>query len=447
MTHDAAEGTPRSPRRGHLLRVLGVGFGIAVTLGNTIGAGIFRTAGDVATHLPDATWFLAVWVLGGLFALTAASSLAELGAMIPRSGGHYVFIHRALGEYPGFVVGWTDWMANAGSSAAVSIVIGEFAGRLYPPLLPHAKVTACAVVLGFAALQWNGIRTGSAVQNLSSLLKALAFLALVIACFAYAGMLPSSAPAPEFPAGLKLAGAFILAMQSVIYAYDGWYGIIYFSEETRDPARDVPRSMFLGTLSVLAIYVLISAATLKVMPIPEIAGREFAIGAVASLLWGAHGDTVLTVLLIISMLSAVNAYQLMTCRIIYSMALDGLFHRKAAQVNAGGTPDFALGLSSLAAMGFILSGTFNEVVALMAFFFTCNYVADLASLFILRRTAPEHPRPYRAWGYPWTTLFALLAYSAFIAGAIKTDWANSRWSLLLLAVSYPVYRVFKAVKR
>lgn len=447
MTTAPAEASSRPLARGHLLRVLGVGFGIAVTIGNTIGAGIFRTAGDVATQLPDPTWFIAVWILGGLFALTAASSLAELGAMIPRSGGHYVFIHRALGEYPGFVIGWTDWMANAGSSAAVSIVIGEFAGRLYPPLLPYTKVSACAVVLFFAALQWNGIRAGSAAQNISSLLKTLAFMALVTACFAYSGMLPTSAPAPQFPTGLTLAAAFVLAMQSVIYAYDGWYGIIYFSEETRDPARDVPRSMFLGTLSVLAIYVLISAATVKVMPIQEIAGKEFAIGSLASLLWGAHGDTVLTVLFIISMLSAVNAYQLMTCRIIYSMALDGLFHRKAAQVNAGGTPDFALGLSSLAAMGFILSGTFNEVVALMAFFFTCNYVADLASLFILRRAAPEHTRPYRAWGYPWTTLFALLAYSAFIAGAIKTDWVNSRWSLLLLAVSYPVFRVFKLVKR
>src|SRR4029453_255811 len=123
-----------SERRGRLLRVLGVGFGLAVIIGNTIGAGIFRAPGSIAAQLPHPALFLGVWILGGLYALLGAFSLAELGAMIPRSGGQYVFARYALGEYAGFIVGWSDWLSTCGSAAAVSLVIGEFAGALFPAL-------------------------------------------------------------------------------------------------------------------------------------------------------------------------------------------------------------------------------------------------------------------------------------------------------------------------
>ena len=433
------------PATGRLLRVLGVGFGVAVTVGNTIGAGILRTAGDVAAQLPHPGLFLAVWVLGGLYALMAAFSFAELGTLIPRSGGHYVFAHRALGEYPGFVIGWSDWLSNAGSSAAVSIVIGEYSGLLFPPLAPFSTWIACGVVVGFAVLQWRGIRTGSRTQNISSLVKALALLALVAACFFSSARAADTLASPPVPHGAQLLIAFIFALQAVIYTYDGWAGIIYFSEETTDPQRDVPRSMFIGTLSVIAIYVLLSAATIKILPISAIAGNKLALGTAAKLIWGTHGDTVLQAVLIVTMLSAINAYQLMTCRIIYSMSVDGLFTKRAAHVNAGGTPDFALLISTVVAVLFILTGTFNQVIAVMAFFFVCNYIAGLTSLFVMRHREPDRVRTFRAWGYPWTTGIALAAYSLFLVGAIWSDRRNSAYSLLLLAASYPIYRLFKKI--
>ncbi len=429
--------------RGHLLRVLGVGFGVAVTIGNTIGAGIFRMAGIVGEQLPDPVWFLGVWLLGGLFALIAAFSLAELGTMIPRSGGHYVFAHHALGDYPGFVIGWSDWLSNAGSSAAVSIVVGEYLGVLVPPLAPYKTWTAVGVVIFFAMLQWRGIKTGSHVQNVSSVLKAIAFMVLVAACFWFQGKAPVTHTAPAMPAGVGWLLALVLSLQAVIYTYDGWAGIIYFSEETKDPARDVPRSMFMGTLAVIAIYMLVSIATVKVVPFSEIAGNVFAFGIAAKTVFGVYGDSIVQIVLIVSMLSAVNAYQLMTCRIIYSMSLDGLFPRSASHVNQGGTPDVALLLSTIVAALFIVTGTLEQVVAIMAFFFTCNYLTDLVAVIVLRRREPEHPRPYRAWGYPWTTGIALFAYSAFLIGAIQADWKTSRWSLLLLAASYPIFKLVK----
>src|SRR5919106_6290794 len=172
---------------GHLLRVLGVGFGLAVIIGNTIGAGIFRAPGSIAAQLPSVGPFLLVWLAGALYALLGAISLAELGTMIPRSGGQYVFSRYALGEYAGFIVGWSDWISSCGSTAAVSLVIGTFAGALFPALSGKGPAVAATVAIVFAVLQWRGIVWGSTIQNLTSLLKALAFFALIIAGFALGG--------------------------------------------------------------------------------------------------------------------------------------------------------------------------------------------------------------------------------------------------------------------
>src|SRR6188474_1803188 len=172
---------------GHLLRVLGVGFGLAVIIGNTIGAGIFRGPGTIAGQLPAPAPFLLVWLAGGLYALLGAISLAELGTMLPRSGGQYVFARYALGEYAGFVVGWSDWISSCGSTAAVSLLIGTFTIALIPSLDGYADTVAVGIAIIFAVLQWRGIVWGSNIQNFTSLLKALAFLALIVAAFLLGG--------------------------------------------------------------------------------------------------------------------------------------------------------------------------------------------------------------------------------------------------------------------
>src|SRR5918912_876844 len=174
-------------RRGHLLRVLGVVFGMAVTVGITIGMGILRTPGDVAKQLPNVWLFLGVWALGGLYALLGTVSVAELGTMIPRSGGWYVFVRRALGEYPAFVVGWSDWLSTCGTVAIVALVIGEYAEALVPALAGRKVWVASSVTTGFALLQWRGVRWGSRSQELTSLLKTLAFATLIAACFLFGG--------------------------------------------------------------------------------------------------------------------------------------------------------------------------------------------------------------------------------------------------------------------
>ena len=178
---------PKPLSRGKLLQVLGIWFGIAAAVGNTIAAGIVRAQGDIALRLPNVWLFLGVWVVGGMYALFGASSLAELGAAIPRSGGQYNFSRRALGDYAGFIVGWSDWLSTAGTNAAVAIVIAEYSGVLFAPLAGKEKLVAVSILLGFAILQWRGIKWGSGTQLLTAAMKTAAFLILVLACFILGG--------------------------------------------------------------------------------------------------------------------------------------------------------------------------------------------------------------------------------------------------------------------
>src|SRR5215467_302885 len=359
---------------GHLLRVLGVGFGLAVIIGNTIGAGIFKAPGAIAEQLPAPTPFLLVWFAGGLYALLGAISLAELGTMLPRSGGQYVFSRYALGEYAGFIVGWSDWISSCGSTGAVSLVAGTFAGALFPALNGKAPAVAATIAIVFAVLQWRGIVWGSTIQNVTSLLKAVAFFVLIAAAFAIGGGGGALTRTETYSTSTVTMAAIVISLQSAIYTYDGWAGVIYFSEEVENPGRDIPRSLFGGVLTITAIYLLVNVSLLYVLPISQIAGKEFAAGEAANVIFGAHGDTVFRCLTIASMLSAINALHLMATRVIFAMSRDGLFTEKAAVVNTGGTPTVSLFLSATVALLFIVFGQkFERVINVLAFFFVANY--------------------------------------------------------------------------
>lgn len=426
-------------------------FGIAAAIGNTIAAGIVRTPGDVAKLLPNASLFFGVWLIGGLYALFGASSLAELGAAIPRSGGQYNFSRRALGDYAGFIVGWSDWLSSAGTTAAVAIVIGEYSGALFPALAGHVKTIAVTLIAGFGVLQWRGVRWGSGAQLLTAGMKAAAFVVLMAACFLFGGHARTAASsavtqAPALPAGLALAAAVMLGLQAVFYTIDGWDGVIYFGEEVRDPGRDVPRAIFGSVFSIMGIYLLMNAAVLYVLPMNEISGNNFALGAAAERVFGRYGDPIIRSIMVISLLSCINACQMFCSRILYAMSCDGLFFRRGAQANAGGTPQFALLLSTIVGIIFVL-GSFERVIAMLSFFFVANYTLSYSSLFILRKREPGMPRPYRAWGYPWTTAIALLGSIAFLVGSILTDRDNAPLALGMLILSYPVFRAVKWFSR
>ena len=430
-------------RHTRLLPVLGIGFGLAVAIGNTIGAGIFRTPGEVAAQLPSSELFMAAWIVGGLYALLGAIQMAELATMLPHSGGQYVFSRYALGEYAGFIVGWSDWLSTCGTTAAVSLVVGEFSAALFPDLTNAQTAVAVTISIVFALAQWKGVREGSVVQTTTSALKGSAFAALIVAAFALGtgGGAASTTP----PGGVALFTAFVLSLQAVIYTYDGWTGVIYFSEEVERPDRDIPRSLIGGVLAIIATYVLVNLAFLYVLPVSALAGRPFAASDVVRALVGELGTPLFGALTIVSLLSAINSNHLMASRVLFAMSRDGLMSPVFTRVNAGGTPTMALLLSAAVAILFIVFGrTFSTVITILAFFFVANYALSFLCVFVLRRREPQRRRPYRAWGYPWTTALALMGSIAFLAGAIAGDTRNSLYALLLLAASYPGFRLLKS---
>ena len=441
--------------KGKLLQILGVGFGIAVAVGNSISAGIVRTPGDIAARLPNHWLFFVAWFVGAFYALVSAFQLAELGSAIPKSGGQYNFSRRALGDYAGFIVGWSDWLSTCGTTGAVGIVVGEYMGHMFPAFdgVQRIKITAVSVIVLFALLQWKSISIGSKVQNFTTLLKGLVFFVMVIACFTMGGGVRHTADAAAvaqgiapsvIPVGAALITALLFGIQGTIYTYDGWDGVIYFGDEIKNPGYLVPRAIFASLGSVVVIYILVNAAVLYVLPISDVAGNNFSLGLAAQRVFGPHGDFIFRSIMVIALFSSINALHLMGARVIYAMSRDGLFFRAVSRINQGGTPTVGLLLSALVGVAFAVF-SFERVIAMLAFFFVTNYLLSFTSLFILRRRYPDMPRPYRAWGYPWTTALALLGSVGFLVEAVREDRANSVLTLVALACSYPVYRILKMV--
>lgn len=438
MTSVDAESKP-VPQRG-LLRVLGMAFALAVGIGATIGGGILRTPGEIAALLPSATLIMAVWLFGGINALLGATVYSELGAMIPRSGGMYVFAQRALGDYPGFLVGYTNWLQECAAVAALTMLIGEYSCVLLPAFAGHSIAIAVATLGGLVAMQWRGIRWGGRVQTITTLAKTVVLGALVVAAFALPHVAATPATATPLPRGTELLAALAIAMQSVIFTYNGYFYVVFFGEELRDPGRDIPRSMFHGLLLIIAVYLSLNAAFLWVLPVARMAHEPFVGGVVAQALFGASGDAIIRGIVIVSVLGTINALLLAAPRVLLAMGRDRLFAQQASGVNAGGTPVPGLLLSSAAAGAFLFSGTFAAVLAIAATFMVMNYLLMYLSLLALRRNEPHTPRPYRAWGYPWTTLLGLLIAVAFLIGVALGDTRHATIALLILLASYPLYR-------
>lgn len=425
---------------GSLRRILGVGFGVAVTVGGTIGVGILRTPGTVASQLASPWLIIAVWVLGGLYAFLGTDAVVELGTAIPRTGGWYVWARRAFGPYVGFTVGWSDWLSQCATIAVLAIATGEFAAALFHGTPGFGRWIAVGTVLAFGVLQWLGLRSSSHTQEFTSALKAVGLIGFVAACFWAPGG-GSSADASTAASASRgvLFSAVILALQSVIYTYDGWYCAAYFTEEDRDPGRNLPRSAFGGMLCTLVIYLLVNIALLVALPVKRLAASPFPAAEVMRDLFGPVGERVITVLSALSLLSIINATLMMATRILFAMGRDRLLTREASTVHSAGTPRFAMLLSAAAAIAMILTGTFELLIAVAAFLFIAVDASGFLALLMLRRSEPDLPRPYRCCGYPWTPILLLGGCFLFLAGNIVSDPKSSLYTLILITVSYPAY--------
>jgi basic amino acid/polyamine antiporter, APA family len=420
-----------------LLKILGTAFGLAVVIGNTIGAGILRTPGDIAAALGTPTLFLGIWVVGALYATCGANALAELGTMMPRSGSQYVFARHAFGDYMGFLVGWTDWISTAASVSAISFAFAGSVVALVPSLSDRA--VAIGIVLAFTLLLLRGTKTSDRAQQLTSLFKTVALLVFVAACFVFAGKSAAPAAAPSVTTATPLLVALVLSAQNVIYTFDGWNGVLYFSEELEEPGKQIPRAMFGGLLAITIVYLLVNAVFVYAAPLASIAGSPLAAATVARAIFGPSGDRVVNAVVVIALPSAVNANLLMAARVLFGVSRDGLGPSSASVVGARGTPVVAQLATCGVVVTMLATGTFQIVVAIAAFFFVLQYAVSFVALFVLRQREPDAPRPYRARGHPWTTGLVLVGSIAFLVGAVANDMKNSLYALVLLIASYPLF--------
>jgi basic amino acid/polyamine antiporter, APA family len=432
-----------SDTSGHLRRVLGLGFGLAVSVGATIGVGILRTPGLVAGQIHTPSMIVILWTAAGLYTLLGASCLTELGTMLPQAGGYYVYVHRAFGNTAGFAVGWTDWLTYCSILAYVSIAIAEFMVVLVPVLGGAIRFVAVAILVGLVTLQSMGIRISSQFQEVTTSLKCVAFLALVVACL---GLPARGYASTGGMASSMTFGGLIVALQAIVITYGGWQSPLYFTEEDRDPSRNLPRTMIGGVLSVIVIYLLVNIALLNVLPMSGLARATLPVADAAQIIAGARGHDLITVLSVVSLVPLMNAVMLMGTRIIFAMGRDRLFWSRTSTVNNRGTPGAATLLTTAIAIGLIATGTFQRLAAMTSFFLAANYCLCCMALIALRRREPELQRPYRAWAYPWSAWIVAAGAVIFLVGILVGDTFSGLAAVVLCAVGLIGRAVFASVR-
>jgi basic amino acid/polyamine antiporter, APA family len=438
-----AAGT-KLPMTRPLTRILGLGFGVAMVFGGTVGAGILRLPGILAAALGDARLIVLFWIVGGMYALLGAVAVAELAAMLPEAGGFYVYARRAFGNGPGFVVGWSDWVNQVAAIAYCAITAAVFLGTLWPASAAAPRATAIGILALFTALHWVGLRIGSTLTRAISIAVGLMLMVLVGACFLAPTAAASGPPPPATAASLPflsmgMLAAVVTSLRAVFLTFDGWYSPIYMAEESTQPARTMPRALIGGTALIAVLYLLINVAFLHVLPLPALALSTLPAADAAALVLPRGWVMLVTLISLMTVLSIVNATLLMGPRILLAIGRDGFFTPKAALVSAGGTPRVALGFTAAAAAALITSGTFEQIVAIATMLFLLNYVSAYSAVFVLRHTEPATPRPYRAFGYPYTTAVVLLGCVLLGIAAIMEDPHTAGVAGLLLIACAPVY--------
>ena len=419
-------------------RILSGAFTLAVIVGGTIGLGILRTPGEVVAVAPDPLMFVSLWVLSGLFILLSTIVVVELIGMTPRSGGTYALVRRAYGPFPGFVIGWVDWLAFVGDIALKAVVITEFAALLVPAIGRWQTPLAIIVSSVFAALQLGGIALGAKIQEIAAAVIALIIVGFTVALvFAESAISSNATSVPHAANGL---GAWSLLVASIIYTYDGWSYPAYFSGEIKGGGGAVARACINGVVVVILLYVFLVAALAWKVPLASLAGNELALAGALEMAVSPLASKVVLAVAIVMLLAHQNLLYMSTPRILQALAVDGLAVRRAGEISKGGNPIFAVLLSWGFSVGLILIGGFYFLLHLSIFFFLFIYVVVVAGVIILRSRQPDADRPYRAWGHPWSTytcLFGWLVLGLFQAFA-QIDTAA--YAAIMVAISWPVYR-------
>ncbi len=446
MTNSPDQWGERLPRR------LGLWSAVAVLIGSTIGSGIFRTPASVAQRVDDVPLFLLAWVIGGVVAVCGALTYAELAAAFPRSGGIYVFLRQAFGPLPAFLFGWAELLIiRPGAYGAIGITASAYALRtvgLDPASqlagLPFRgdQLLGAGFIILVGAVNYFGIRRGAVIQNLSTVFKVGALAALVILGFAMGkgqGMAPMLAQRAEVA-----VSPFLLAMVSILWAYDGWADLAFVGGEVKDPQRTLPRALIIGTSVVVLLYLSANLIYLYLIPIGQMKQAELVAADVAQLLIGPAGIVAVSAAVAVSTFGTLNGSMMTAPRIFFAMADDGLFPKAIARVDPRtGAPTAAILLAAVMGVIFVLIKTFTELADQFVIGIWPFYALAVAGVFVLRRTQPDLPRPYRTFGYPVVPLLFLAASLFLLGNYLVSEPKAFAVDVLVILSGVPVFYGWK----
>jgi len=417
-------------------RALPSRFVLAVTVGGVIGLGVLRGPGEIAEAISAPYLYLAFWLFGGLFVLLSTAVSAELVGMTPRSGGFYSLIRRAYGPYPGFVIGWADWLTYAADLALKAVVIMEFVAILFPEAAAWRTPLAITVTTIFAAIQLRGISLAALIQESATALIGLIIVVLSLVLFFVDA--PGYGVTSPAPAGGSLRD-WSLVIATIVFTYDGWLYASYFSGEIRGGAGTVARSCIKGMVIVIALYMLLNLALVKSVGLASLAGSDLALARALELAVHPAAGTVIVAAAILILLSHQNLEYMTGPRILQALAVDGFLTQKAQDVGKGGNPVLAILITWLVSVALIFLGGFEFLLLLAVFFYVPLYLALIAGILILRKREPDSERPYQAWGHPYSTIVCLIGWTIVTVFQAYAQRETALYAVAMVAVSWPVY--------
>jgi APA family basic amino acid/polyamine antiporter len=426
-----------------LWKVLGTTFGVAVTLGGTVGTGILRKPGPIAAALHSPTLIIALWVLVAIYALLGVSCVLELSLSIPKAGAWYGYAERAFGRYIGFLVGLSSWLGTVTALGFGAYTFSEYLAILFPLLTSYMVSCSLGILILLWAFHQLGVVLAGKSQEWLSGIKALALLFFIGIC-AFMGNGGAISESPSAPIGLPLWSGIMTALLSIFYAFDGWHTAAYFTEENKNPEKTMPTSMFLGVIVVAFIYIMINIAILYSLPFSILSQSKLAAADTMTYIFGANMGRWITLFLMVSILGILNTQVMFAPRVIFSMSRDGLFFKKASEINAVGSPSFATHITLALACLFLLVGKeINERLSDIAtFFFVASYLSGFAALIKLRIKEPNLHRPFRVWAYPYLPILLVFLSSLFLLGTLLTNLQSVIYVMMFIGISYGIYQQF-----
>jgi basic amino acid/polyamine antiporter, APA family len=433
-------GGPAAPAAANLDRRLGPLDAAAIIISNVIGGGIFFVPIIVAQLVPHPAAMLGVWLAGGALAFAGAMAYAELAAVRPHAGGEYVYLRDAYGPLAAFLTGWTSFIAGfSGAIAASAVALADYVSRFIPIADGAKPVVSIAGIAVLTLIHVRGLGPGRLVQNTLAGIKVSAIVVLIALGFAIGR---GDAAHLAAAGGPVLPLSWLLALVPVMFSYSGWNAAVYVAEEVREPSRNVPRALALGTITVVVIYVALNALYVFAMPVDRLAALEGGrlMDTVAERLFGFAAGNLLALFTIVSIAASISAMVLAGPRVYFAMARDGMFVRAAGRVHPRfHTPAAAIVAQSVWSSVLVLSGTLAQLVTYTGFAVVLFAGIAVSTLFVLRRRDGHAPRPFSALGYPWAPAIFVAACAAMVANSFWRDPASSLAGAALIAAGVPVY--------